>query len=270
MAYNGNTISLDKVMWTVLEHPLVSEMSYSRAAEYALEYIRLLKVPVILKKRTKKIKICDYKGLLPENIVNIRGVRYIFNTESPNENSVAMTEATDIYHESYDIDGEPKDLNIETNNEYFIHDSIQHPINDGYTNYSHSHKDYTYSVNSGIITTSVDEGLIQIAYDEVATNEDGFPLIPDDETFIFGLRYFIWYRYLEPLYDIGKITDKAFNRIEQNYLFYLPAAQNKFRMPTIDGMETLMNTINRLVINTNAHENFFRKTGQQERIRRFK
>jgi len=269
MAYNGNTVPLEEVMWTVTEHPLVSEMSFTQAAQYALEYIRLMKAPVILKKQTAKINICDYKGPLPNNIMNIRGVRYLIDPESPQENSIAMTEATDIYHESYNIDGEPRDVEPEQYNQYFNQGEFQVQLNDNYSSHSHSRKDYTYSVNTGIITTSIEEGIIQIAYDTIATSQDGFPLIPDDETFIFGLRYFIWYRYLEPLYDIGKVTDKAFNRIEQNYLFYLPAAQNKFKMPNIDGMETLMNSINRLVLNNQAHDKFFRKTGQKERIRRF-
>jgi hypothetical protein len=50
----------------------------------------------------------------------------------------------------------------------------------------------------------------------------------------------------------------------------MPSAFTSLQMPSLDKMETLMNSLNRLIINTTAHQNFFKKAGEKERFRKFR
>lgn len=84
------------------------------------------------------------------------------------------------------------------------------------------------------------------------------------------MEYYILSRYLEPLWMMGKITDKAFEYIQQKRYFYTPSAFTALQMPSVDKMETVMNGINRLIINTSAHQNFFKKFGEKEIIKKYK
>ena len=68
---------------------------------------------------------------------------------------------------------------------------------------------------------------------------------------------------------MGKITDKAYAKIEQEAEWYLGAANSSLQMPTVDKMESIMNSVNRLIINKSAFENFYIKFGEKERIRKY-
>jgi hypothetical protein len=56
-------------------------------------------------------------------------------------------------------------------------------------------------------------------------------MIPDVRKKVqLGMEYYILSRYLEPIWLMGKITDKAFEYIQQRY-FYMPSAQTHLNMP---------------------------------------
>ena len=40
-------------------------------------------------------------------------------------------------------------------------------------------------------------------------------------------------------------------------------------MPNEDNIESIMNSINRIILDTNSHKNFFKQMGEKEQIKRF-
>jgi hypothetical protein len=114
------------------------------------------------------------------------------------------------------------------------------------------------------------DGCIQMAYKGLATDDDGFPLIPDNEKVAIAMEYYILSRYLEPFWLMGKITDKAFEYIQQKRYFYMPSAFTALQMPNEDMLESTMNGINRLILSTTMHEKFYKKMGEKERLRKFR
>lgn len=241
--YNGKTLSLSSIVWKVMKNPMVSDLSYEEAAEFALEFIRLIGAPLVFSDIiTEPIKLNMYKARLPENLLYIKGVKYINELCNDNSlvNGISLTHATDIYHSG----SSPSTCN--------------------------QFQGFTYVVDKGIIKTSLEDGYIVISYKSIALDENGYPLIPDDEPFKIGLEYYILHRYLEPMYLMGKITDKAFGYIEQKRHFYTARANNSLQMPDIDHMEAIMNGLNRIVINSTAQQNFFRTYGSKENTKPFK
>lgn len=244
---NSNYKSLGVILFKILRNPLCSELTYEDAAEYALEFIKLLGAPVIYTNKTEKIELNSYKALLPCDLLYINGVRYFdCNNLDTHSYPIAMRESSNIYH---------------INSEEFKNTEVS-------KNYHNN--EFTYKIQNGIIFTSMENGIIEISYEAIATDEDGYPLIPDNQKVFLGMEYYIMNRYLEPLYLIGKITDKAFEYIQQKRYFYTPSAFTSLQMPSVDKMETIMNGLNRLIINTSAHQNFFKKYGEKERIKKYK
>jgi len=240
---NSKYKSLGSTIWSILKNPLAQELTYEEAAEYALECIKLLGAPVIYLNKLEKLNLTSYKAELPCDLLYIEGVEY-FDGET-NE-PIAMREATNIYH-------------LDTN-EFTNENSQTH----------HNRNEFTYKIQNGIIFTSMSDGCVQVGYKAIATDEEGYPLIPDNQKVQLALEYYILSRYLEPLWMMGKITDKAFDYIQQKRYFYVPSAYTSLTMPGIDKMETIMNSINRLIINTTAHQNKFKKLGEKERIRKYR
>lgn len=237
---NGNYKSLGTILYKILRNPLCAELSYEDAAEYALEFIKLLGAPVAYINKTEYITLNCYKAEIPCGLLYVNGIRYF---EDDLKNAIAMRESTNVYH---------------INNDEFV--------NPGKSN---SNNEFTYKLQNGIIFTSMEDGCIEISYEAIATDDEGYPLVPDNQKVELGMEYYIMSRYLEPLYLVGKVTDKAFEYIQQKRYFYMPSAYTSLQMPSVDKMETIMNGLNRLIINDTAHQNFFKKFGEKEVIRKF-
>ena len=232
---NGKMVSVGNIIWKVMRNPLAQDITYEQAAEFVLEFIRLVNVPLSYTDEVKSLELNEYKTYLPSNVINIRGVRYTGSNGC--QTPVAMRYATDVYHTSHD------EYNCST--------------------------EYTYVVQNCVLVASKKEGFVDISYNSISLDEEGFPLIPDNESYKVGLEYFILHKYLEPLWMMGKIQDKVFSYIEQKRHFYLGQAENSMRLQGIDHLESMMNALNRIIINDRAHENFYKKFGEKQYIKRY-
>jgi hypothetical protein len=229
----GATISIGNILWKVLKQPIVQDLKYEDAAEYAIEYLRLIGAPLAFEDKVERIKLSNYKGLLPANLINIKGIQY---TDSECDNGIAMRYASDIYHTA--INGcEP------------------------------GGQEYTYITQNNVVTTSIKDGWINISYSALATDEFGYPLIPDNESFKVALEYYIIHRTLEGLWSMGKITDKVFQYYEQKRHYYSAQATNSMAIKNMDQMETMFKAINRMIVDVNPHETFYKNFGVKEVIK---
>ena len=230
----GKTISVGNILWKVLKQPIVQDLKYEDAAEYAIEYLRLIGAALSFEDRVERIKLSNHKGLLPSNLINIRGIAYS-NCEC--DGGVAMRYASNIYHT--DINGcEP------------------------------GGQEYTYITQNNVVTTSMKDGWINISFSALATDEFGYPLIPDNESFKVALEYYIIHRTLEGLWSMGKITDKVFQYYEQKRHYYSAQATNSMTIKNMDQMETMFNALNRMIVDVNPHQTFYKNFGVKEIIKR--
>lgn len=232
---NGLQISLGNIIWKVMRNPLALELTYEQAAEFALEFIRLVGTPLIYIDEIKKLEIKNYKTSIPTNIINVRGIRYLGIDDC--QDPIAMRYATDLYHGSQD------------NNDY--------PT------------EYTYTLQNCVITTSQKEGFIEISYKALSVDEHGYPLVPDNESFKYGLEYFILHRYVEPLWMMDKIQDKVFQYLSQQRDWYLGQADTSTKIQGMDQLESMMNGLNRIIIQDQSYDTFYKNFGQKEYTKKY-
>jgi hypothetical protein len=122
-----------------------------------------------------------------------------------------------------------------------------------------------YLVNAGYIVTSFEAGDIKLHYTAYPTDEDGFPLVPDN---IYVKQALEWYVIRQMM--MGGYMHPIFNwqTADQKWGHYCIAAQNDLAFPSIDKMETMKNAFVRLIPNMNAHADFFQGRENQERLGR--
>ena len=246
--YAGGTISLKTILWEVMQNPWTKDLGYEDAAEYALTGIKLIGATLGYQNKVTnpKLKVINYKTTMPAALVLTRGARAFSAMNQNDTEGIPMSYATDIFHKTLGC----------------YEDSSSTTIADfGF--------EVTYMVQSNIMTTSFKDGYVEVAYQALPTDEDGFPLVPDNMDFREALRYYIIYRHLENLWSIGKVTDKVFNYIDTKKCFYMGAAQADMQLSGMDHVGAVMNSINRLIVNTNAQQNYFKFMGKQERIRKY-
>ena len=96
-------------------------------------------------------------------------------------------------------------------------------------------RELTYKLNNGYIFTDFDKGSVIFRCYIFPFDEDGKPLIPDNEYFISAVYAFIRYRIGERAFWQNKIVGQQFQWLEREWLFYCPAAKNASKMLDEDG-----------------------------------
>lgn len=223
-------ISLRQILDDTLNHPLLKDLSFERAVNHVVHFLRIVGMPDIFNEKVEQVEIDNHRGQIPcdfESIIQVRvcGGQY---------NGQVFRHTTDSFHMSEDY-------------------------KDSY--------DLTYKVQGNIIFTSLKKGTIEIAYRAFAVDSDGYPMIPDNSSFIQALELYIKKKHFAILFDQGKITPQVYNNVCQEYAWYVGQAQSDLVRPTIDQMQSITNMFNTLVPRTNEHRKGFINTGSMEKIR---
>lgn len=223
-------ISLKQILDDMLDHPLLRDVSFERAVNHVVHFIRIVGCPNIFNEKTVTVGINDYRGQLPCDFNDIIQVR---THDKCNKKYKVFRHTTDSFHMS---------------------------------NMKQGSYDLTYKIQGNVIFTSIKDGEIEIAYHSIAVDSEGYPLIPDNSSFIRALELYIKKQCFTVLFDLGKITPQIYNNVLQEYAWAVGQAQSDLVRPTIDQMQAITNSLNTLVQRTTEHENGFVNNGSAEKI----
>lgn len=245
--------------------------------EWCFECLRLINAPQAFITKLRVDKLEDYRMRLPEDITGsgIRGIRTHIT-------KVPLLPATDIYY----LDNQLPETNVAYSSTvdttdiptgtFYLDNNGAPIVPNGYlfpTIASQSYdaliagtimppsmvNTYTYKVDNGWIISSIKDDYIDIVYEAFPIDEYGLPLLPDDQSFLNALKYFIIERLDYRSWRKGKIADKVYQKSEQERVFYIAQASTKSKVPmTEDEYEVLKNISSRLVKHPNQHEQGFK------------
>ncbi len=125
-----------------------------------------------------------------------------------------------------------------------------------------------YDINNNFITLSVKTGKVCLAYWAFPTDEDGFPMIPDNQSFIEAVKMYCRVKidYQEWRKDPSNSGLKAlYEDSKQEYAWYVGQASNAAKIPDLDKMEGIKNQMLRLKPRVNEHDSFYKFMNQPER-----
>lgn len=211
------------------------------------------------------LSIKNYKAKLPANLhkieqimVNGRPARYSTNSfhhllggECCNEANTPSFGAVSGLSEGFYIDG--------FGNEFYS----------GFPT-SNAGCDITYDVNADCLTLSVKEGEVCIAYLEFPFDEEGLPLVPDDESYREALvRYFTMkIDYINWRKNPNSQGNKAlYEDSKQEWAWYVGKAANASKLHSVDQLESIKNQMLRTFQSYNQHRGGFKGLGEQQKRR---
>lgn len=224
-------ISIKVVLDNILDHPMLKDVSFERAVNYTVHFMRIVGCPRMFEEKTALVEIENYRGLIPCDFNDIIQVR---THESCNRKDYGVfRHTTDNFHMS---------------------DNKQNSF------------DLTYKIQGNVIFTSIKEGTIEIAYNAFAVDSDGYPMIPDNSSFINALELYIKKKHFNVLFDTGKINQAVWAQVCQDYAWAVGQAQSDLIRPTIDQMESITNMWNTLIPRVSEHSSGFVNNGSKERI----
>lgn len=225
-------ISIKVVLDNILDHPMLKDVSFERAVNHTVNFMRILGCPRMFEEKAALVNIRDWRGTLPCDFNDIIQVRT--HSSCDRKNYGVFRYSTDNFHMSENKQGS---------------------------------FDLTYKIQGNVIFTSIKEDVIEIAYNAFAVDSDGYPLIPDNSSFISALELYIKKKQFNVLFDTGKISQAVYNQVCQDYAWAVGQAQSDLVRPTIDQMQTITNSLNTLVWRVSEHKSGFVNTGSAEKIK---
>ena len=225
-----NYTNIKLIMDKLTRHPLLEDIPFEIVVDYAIDFIRIVGTPPSFIEKTQKIQIKEYRGVLPCDYYQILQVRLI-NGE---HRMGAFRHSTDSFHTS---------------------------------NTKPQHGGLTYKIQGGCIITSIPDGEIEIAYQAMPIDEEGYPLIPDNSSYSRALELYIKLQRFTDLFDEGKISPQVLNNTQQQYAWAVGQAQTDLIRPTLDQMEAISNMWNKLLPDiTKDHNTGYVHEGTRENI----
>ena len=114
---------------------------------------------------------------------------------------------------------------------------------------------------------SFKEGYIAIAYMRTAVDEEtGYPLIPDEISYITAITYYLKWKLAEVEFDSQREGSLQRSQVyEQKWLKYARQAKNNAKMPkTVDDYQNLLEASHYLIPRHDRYYNYFGKLGRRE------
>ena len=131
-----------------------------------------------------------------------------------------------------------------------------------------------YFIKPGWIVTNKKRGFIKLAYKAIATDERGYPLIPDLASYQEAIYWYVVMKLSFPKFMNGqlggtskysqKYASQSYFYTQQQWNFYRNQAYAEAMMPTADDMQNIKNDWNKLIPDWDGDDTFFRHIGKEQ------
>jgi len=113
--------------------------------------------------------------------------------------------------------------------------------------YSGQLKENNYIIENNYIYVAFETGVVYIAHTDIITDENGDPMIPDDIYYISAIEAYIKYKIGERAVLNNKLPAAFFQRLEQEWLFALPAVKGNNNMSIMKDQKKFRSISNRFI-----------------------
>jgi hypothetical protein len=121
----------------------------------------------------------------------------------------------------------------------------------------------SYVIENNLIKTSFKDGKICLSYMSFPTDDDCYPMVPDDISFREAMFWYIYKKMLLGGY-IPSMNGIGYELAEQQWKYYCTQARNNANFPDIAGYESFLNQWVRLIPNMNRFDDNFRDINKRE------
>ena len=211
------------------------------------------------------LKIEDNQVPLPSDVVTLDGVAYSESEKGP---WVPMVKSTKIFkgikkdHKNSHKDHIFEDRKMfTTQGQFYTINGVKYAVNNVIKN---KYDKPEYFIKPGWIVTNKSKGFIKLAYKAIATDERGYPLIPDTPSYQEAVYWYVVMKLSFSKWMKGKLGGKGVNTGQniythtlQQWNFYRNQAYAEAMMPTAGDMENIKNDWNKLVPDFEGEDRFF-------------
>lgn len=256
---------IDEVISRIIRNTRLQDSSYIEDFnEWIPEAMAKLQTTYSLAPVAKRVNINFHKGRMPCDLeellaVEYKGYRLPYSSTVKNYTtghkvgqSTQMPNTTPIFKDV--VTATSNDTQVNQNN--LMWSSTQEPYNSLDTVLGCDiHPQHWYSTEPGWLTTSIIDGCVVVHYKGIPTDENGLPLIPDNENYKEAIYLYVRARMIGAGYE-----DKVYKeeQLMERFEIIGRRAINEITYPTPDMKEQQLKTQVRFIPPDNYYENFFR------------
>ena len=240
-------ISIKRVLDNLLDHPLLRDLNLEQVVRHTLRFIALHGFPQLYQDKIEQVEIHDFRGTLPCDLISIIQVKDM-------KSHLCMRAMTDNFTPG--MKKKPKEIpNCGYGDNGFIS-----PYRDYY-------EELTFKTQGRIIFTSFPEGRVEIAYKAIQTDEDGFPMLVDNENYLAALEAYIKKQVFTVKFDTGKLQAGVLQNAQQDYAFLSRQLVDEFNIPSVSEAEAMTRMYNTLIPKVRDFDRGFKHLGDREYLR---
>lgn len=122
----------------------------------------------------------------------------------------------------------------------------------------------SFKTQGQVIFTSFETGELLISYKAIAVDNNGYPMVIDDPTFLRALEAFIKKEVFTILFDEGKISPAVLQNTQQQYAWAAGQLKSSMSTPSLSEMESIKNMWCTLIQKTRHFSNGFKSLNVPE------
>lgn len=283
MSVTGKYASLKAIVERVYsDFGLNFPFSYDEAAEWAGSILSQLGCSSALEDKVACRKVEEGRFELPCDLESVTQIAKLEGAEIPNctlaafsfqgaGTAIVPVSVVDIPARTFELcrceDGTEVDLNgIRLLPMRWSTDNFHYKFHNNMGDYNRG-CDLSYKLNRGYGFPSFKEGRVAISYKAIPLDEDGYPLIPNEEFWRNAVKWELGWKLASKAWLSDVITKDKFQWIEQNRDWYIAQAVNKSKIFTNDDeAQSWVNQMTTLIPRGTGHENFFRNISREQQI----
>lgn len=154
------------------------------------------------------------------------------------------------------IDGQYNTICMPSFDSFFIGTGEKNQINS-----TNKTTEFRFSISGNIITTSFEEGTLQVSYLALPMDELGDPMIPNEPEVIACLSAYIGFKVMSKLYLNGQVTRDKVDFVRQDLLWKKGLAFTKIIMPSNDEINESLKDFNSIIRPKYSNYFGYRSTG---------
>ena len=257
MVTNIQYTSIQRVLDNITSHPLMRDVTLDQAIRYVIRFISLHGYPKLYQDKEENIEIKDFRGLLPCDLISVTQVKDLHT-------GICLRAMTDTFlpPERKDLPKFPKDL---LNN---VKNPKEPSLRDLYIPHARRYREeLAFKTQGRVIFTSFPFGHVRVSYKAIPVDENNYPLLIDNETYLAALEAYIKKEVFTVKFDTGKISAAVLQNAQQSYSWLAGQLSEEFNIPSISEMESLTRYYNSLIKRPLHFDNGFKNMSDREYLR---
>ena len=230
---NNGYVSIAEIIERSLDNFDSEAIDYSVAVRHCADAISLIATPDQMMDYISEIKVHNYRGCLPENLVNLTQMRLCDTGE-------VLQQSTNTFHlkaREQENHKYPQELGLR------------------------------YSINNNWIHTNFENGDVQVSYRGLMIDDNGYPMIPNRVEYKLAIESYLTERIAFKLLAKEQINPNIYNIFQQERLFNMGSALEKGKTPSPEKMEIIKNSFIRLLDRVDARRHSNTDLSSQERLK---